>query len=99
MYVTSYKINNSYTTYVIYDYGEDTSGAYQDQKPAKKLEWKNGARVYHSFHGNGVISSISSNKIVVHFKSSKVLRKCKSIQAVFEFKNSPREVDSLRLCY
>ena len=100
MYITLYKTNNSYTTYVIRDCGEDdTYKFYQHQHPVKKPEWKNGARVRHSFHGEGVVISISSNKIVVNFKSSKVIRKCKNIQAVFEFKNGPEEVDSLRLCY
>ena len=99
MYVTSYKTNNSYTTYVIHDYGEDRRKYYKYQKPVKNLEWKNGARVYHSFHGNGVVISISSNKIVVNFNSSNVVRKCKSVQVTFEFKKSPKEVDSLKLCY
>lgn len=100
MYIVSYKTNNSYTTYVVRDYGEDdTYRAYQYQKPIKKPEWKNGAKVCHSFHGDGVVVSISSNKIVVNFKSSKVIRKCKNIQAIFEFKNGPEEIDGLRLCY
>ena len=98
MYITSYKINNSYTTYVVRDYGEDTNKYYEYIKPKKKTEWKNGARVYHSFHGNGVIISISAHKIVVNFKSSTVVRKCKNIQVIFEYKNNPREIDNLRLC-
>ena len=99
MYTTSYKINNSYTTYVIHDYGEDTPISYTYQKPVKQLEWKRGAKVNHAFHGKGVIISIANNHVTVQFKESKVFGRHKSIQVAFEFKNKPNEIDSLRLCY
>ena len=38
MYVTSYKINNSYTTYVIHDSGDDRSDNYTYRKPTPKLQ-------------------------------------------------------------
>ena len=99
MYATTYKINNSYTTYVIHDYGENHSKSYTYQKPAKQLEWRCGAKVNHVFHGKGVINNISKNYITVHFKESKMNRKFKNIQVTFEFRTKPGEIDSLCLCY
>lgn len=99
MYATSYKINNSYTTYVIHDYGENAPRSYTYQKPVKQLEWKRGAKVNHAFHGKGVINNISNNQVTVHFNESKVYRKRKNIQVTFEFKSKPSEIDSLCLCY
>lgn len=95
MYVTSYKLNNSYTTYIIHNYNEGNSQSY----PVKTLEWKCGAQVRHSFHGQGTIQSITNHKITVYFKQSKTFKKLKSIQVTFEFQKLPGEIDSLRLCY
>ena len=94
MYVTSYKLNNSYTTYVVRD-GEDNVKSY----PVKTLEWKCGAKVRHSFHGQGIIRGIANHKITVYFKQSQTFKKLKNIQVTFEFQNMPSELDSLRLCY
>lgn len=99
MYATSYKINNSYTTYVIHDYEEDYGSCFQYKEPIKPLEWKRGAKVNHAFHGKGVINNISNHQVTVHFKESKVYRKLKNIQVTFEFKSKPSEIDSLCLCY
>ena len=99
MYTTSYKINNSYTTYAIHDYEEDYISSFQYKKPVKPLEWKRGARVTHSFHGKGKILDISNNQITVSFSNSRALRKYKNITVTYEFKKKPSEIDSLRLCY
>ena len=99
MYATSYKLNNSYITYIVRDYSEDNRRFYQYQKVPKSLEWKCGTNVNHVFHGKGVISSIANNYVTVQFKESKVFGRHKSIQVAFEFKNKPNEIDSLRLCY
>ena len=98
MYVTTCKINNSYTTYTVLDYEDDFNHMFKYQEKRKSPEWKRGAKVKHVFHGIGVISNISDNQITVQFQKSKVYRRLKSIHVVFEFKNEPGEVDSLRLC-
>lgn len=99
MYVTSYKLNNSYTTYVIHDYEGCDHETYSRPKTRKPLEWKCGAKVSHSFHGEGVIRGISDNKITVYFKQSKIYRQLKNVQIQFEYKVQPSDVESLRLCY
>lgn len=101
MYTTSYKLNNSYTTYVIHDYECASNNDYyvHYHKPTKCLEWKPGTKVKHTFHGIGVINSISQNQVLVHFKNSKAFKKFKNIQVAFEFKQAPKEIDSLSLCY
>ena len=98
MYARKYKLNNSYTTYVIIDCEDDERPKSEYQKPQKPLEWKVGAKVSHSFHGKGVISSISEHRITVHFKDSKMFRKMGSFQISFEFKIKPNEIGSLHLC-
>ena len=98
MYVTYYKLNNSYTTYVIHDDGGyNTSNQYR--KSTKPLEWKCGSSVNHMIYGKGVIQSISKNRITVRFNESKIYRNIKYIQITFEFKTRPSEIDSLCLCY
>ena len=99
MYVTSYKINNSYTTYVIHDYGEDTPRSSAYQKPIKPLEWKRGAKVNHTFHGIGKISKIGNNQITVHFSNTKAHKRLRNIQVTFCFKAKPSEIENLWLCY
>ena len=99
MYATSYKINNSYTTYVIHDYEEDYGSYFQYKKPIKPLEWKRGAKVKHSLHGKGKISDITKNRITVSFSNSRAFRKAKNITVTYEFREKPSEIDSLCLCY
>ena len=100
MYAKKYKLNDSYTTYVIIDCEEDEVRKEPEyQKPRKPLEWKPGNKVSHTFHGKGVISSVTDNRVTVHFKGSKMLRKIKSFQITFEFRNKPSEISSLHLCY
>lgn len=99
MYATRYKINNSYTTYVIHDSKNYRSkkGVYCKQEP--KLEWEQGAKVSHYFYGKGIVLEISSNTIIVHFQNNKVCEKFSDIQVVFEFACKPCEIESLKLCY
>ena len=99
MYVTSYKINNSYTTYVVHDCEEEVPKICNTQKSAKPLVWERGARVKHPFHGKGKIQDISHNQITVSFNNSKALRKAKNIIVTYEFKTKPSEIDCLHLCY
>ena len=99
MYVTKYKLNNSYTTYVIHNSREDYSDNYHYRKPTPVLEWKQGARVLHDFYGIGTICEISKNLVKVHFETPKTLKKFKNIQVAFEYQTRPNEIDSLRLCY
>lgn len=100
MFITAYKLNNSYTTYVIHDYLDDENNKYDYyQKRQDPLEWRKGTSVIHNFHGKGVISSISQNLVVVHFKNSKIYRKQRDIRVGFEFKNKPSEIESLYLCH
>ena len=99
MYATSYKINNSYTTYVIHDYGEDYNKYYEYRKLVKALEWKCGAKVKHYFYGEGKIKNITDNQIFVGFCNTKAPKTLRNIQVAFEFKKVPSEIESLRLCY
>ncbi len=94
MYVTSYKLNNSYTTYVVRD-GEDNVKSY----PVKTLEWKCGAKVNHYLYGEGIITSIKAKKVFVKFCDSKAPKALRNIQVMFEFKKTPREINSLKLCF
>ena len=99
MYTTSYKLNNSYTTYVIHDLGRDRSDSYTYRKPVPKLEWKKGAKVYNYFYGIGKICDISNHKVTVYFKNEKAPQKMQNILVSFEYKNMPNEIDGLRLRY
>lgn len=99
MYATSYKINNSYTTYVIHDYGEDTPRSYTYQRQVKQLEWKRGAKVKHYFYGDGKIKNITDSQIFVEFCNARAPKTLSNIQVMFKFKKVPSEIDSLRLCY
>lgn len=99
MYVTSYKINNSYTTYVIHDSDNDRGDNYTYRKSTPKLEWKKDAKVYHYFYGIGKICEISNHRVTVHFKNSKDQKRLRNIQVSFEYKHMPNEIESLRLCY
>ena len=99
MYAIAYKLNNSYTTYIVRDDGVDDHRFDQYQRPVKPLEWKKGAKVKHSFHGIGEISDISGNLLTVHFKESKAYRKRRDVRVGFLFKNKPSEIEGLYLCY
>ena len=100
MYVTSYKINNSYTTYVIHDSGGDNrSDNYTYRKPTPMLEWKKDAKVSHYFYGIGKICEITNHMVTVHFKNSKGQKRLRNIQVSFEYNHVPNEIDSLKLCY
>lgn len=98
MYVTSYKINNSYITYVIHDSDYDRENNYTYKKSAPKLEWKKGAKVSHYFYGVGKILDIAGNVVRVDFNKPKFLKRQKKIQVSFEYIVDPGEIDSLRLC-
>lgn len=99
MYATSYKINDSYTTYVIHDWDNCRSDNYTYRKPAPKLEWKKDAKVSNYFYGIGKICDISNHMVTVYFKNDKAPKKMRSILVSFEFKHMPSEIDSLKLCY
>lgn len=98
-YVKSYKLNNSYTVYIIPKNEDFCNTIKHYYYPVnQKLEWKPGAKVSHYRHGIGVIKSISKNSISVNFNASKISRKPQNIQVSFEFKNNPKEIESLKLC-
>ncbi len=99
MYATSYKINNSYTTYVIHDSKNYHSKRGTYCKPQPKLEWEKGAKVSHYFYGNGSICDITNNTITVQFQNNKACKRLANIQVVFEFACKPCELESLKLCY
>lgn len=99
MYATAYKINNSYTTYVVHDNGEDYNKYYEYRKPIKASEWKRGAKVKHYFYGEEKIKKITETQISVGFCNARAPKRLRNIQVTFEFKKAPSEIDSLRLCY
>ena len=99
MYTASYKLNNSYTIYVVHDYGKNSEESYWYRKPGKPLEWKSGTNVRHSRYGKGVIKGISNNQVTVNFNDPKAIKKYRNIQVAFTFKKNPRDIDSLTLCY
>ena len=99
MFTTSYKLNNSYTTYVIHDFGVDMRDNYTYIKPPPKLEWKKDAKVSNYFYGTGKICDISSHRVTVHFRNDKAQKKMRNILVSFEYNNAPSEIDGLRLCY
>ena len=100
MYAKKYKLNDSYTTYVIIDCEDnEVRREHEYQESRKPLEWKPGNKVNHAFHGKGVISSIIDHKVTVNFKSSKILRKVKDFQITFGYINKPSEISNLHLCY
>lgn len=98
MYTTSYKLNNSYTTYVIRDNGKDDKH-YEYRKPVKLLEWKSGTKVKHNYFGEGKIKKITDNQIFVGFSNAGASKRWRNIQVIFEFKKAPSEIGSLKLCY
>ena len=97
-----YKLNDSYITYVVYDYDLDNdsekTNSIRFQASHKPLSWEKGAKVEHIFHGEGVIWDISNNTVTVYFMQSKVLRALGSILSTYQFRESPNEIDSLYLC-
>lgn len=99
MYVTSYKLNNSYTTYVIHDSDDDRSDDYTYRKPAPKLEWKKDAKVSHYFYGIGRICEITEHMVTVHFEKARVRGRMSNVQVSFEYNCMPNEIDSIRLCH
>ena len=99
MYTTSYKLNNSYTTYVIHDNVYNYNKYYEYKEPPKTLEWKCGAKVNHYLYGEGIITSIKAKKVFVKFCDSKAPKALRNIQVMFEFKKTPREINSLKLCF
>ena len=99
MYVTNYKINNSYTTYVVLNSESDEYHNYFYRKSTPKLEWKKGAKVSHYFYGIGKICGITNNQVTVHFKNNKSCKKFKNVQVSFELKNKPDEIESIKLCF
>ena len=98
MYITSYKTNNSYTTYVIHDSREDKKDKDYYIKPKPKSEWKQGRKVFHNVYGIGTICEITSDLVKVHFEKTKMINKLKKVQVAFEYKINPSEVESLKLC-
>ena len=99
MYATSYKLNNSYTTYVIHDDSEDNRKPNIYQKPSKPLEWKCGAKVSHPVHGKGVICSMPDHRIFVQFNASKAVgRRRARVVVEFSYAKKPTEIMGLRLC-
>ena len=100
MFKVSYKLNDSYTTYVILNDEENESnkvGRYYWEPKKKNAQWKAGDKVNHIFHGEGKIERIMKNNIAVLFSHSKALCN-KRVRVVFNYKHSPSEIDSLKLC-
>ena len=98
MYVTSCKLNNSYTTYIVRDYGKKSTQYRTDCHAEHSSDWKCGTLVKHYFHGLGKIQNISDKQLTVRFNNSAVVSKKSNILVTFMFQNNPYEVESLRLC-
>ena len=98
MYVTAYKLNNSYTTYVVKECDDETKSFRRNESPRKSASWNCGATVKHWTHGKGIINRMDSNHITVCFDDSKIFGRNRLVQITFTFQNSPREIDALCLC-
>ena len=98
MYVTAYKLNNSYTTYVVKECDDKTKSFRRNERPRKTVSWNCGAAVKHWIHGKGRINRMGANQITVCFDDSRIFGKNRSVQITFTFQNSPREIDALSLC-
>ena len=97
MHIKKVKLNNSYTTYIVVEDGEETYHV-AHARPQKEAKWKPGCKVFHTFHGQGVVSKMNNHQIVVRFSNSKVLRNAREFTISFRYLNSPREIDNLKLC-
>ena len=96
MFIQKYKLNNSYTTYVVMDDGKEEFKTVR----LKSLvtDWSVGNKVIHPFHGEGTISMLGSNELAVVFRSSKLFKNVKDVIISYTFNNSPKEIDNLKLC-
>ena len=67
--MAKYKLNNSYTTYVVDDYEIEKQEQRLNQcnNHNSKTEWKIGAKVVHWHYGKGEICDITDNLISVKF--------------------------------
>ena len=99
MYAVPYKLNDSYTTYVVLDWYEPRHNNYYSLLDKKPLKWEVGAYVKHPFHGEGEICYIDNHKLSVIFYNSRQFVRRTPIKVDFEFSLKPSEISSLRLCY
>lgn len=95
MFIQKYKLNNSYTTYVVVDAEEPQMKTVRIKSIA---DWMVGSKVIHAFHGEGIISKLGHHELAVIFKSSKVFRNVKDVIISYNFINSPKEIENLKLC-
>ena len=101
MYIRKYKLNNSYTTYVVIENEENESTRKKNKifKDKKQLEWVRGSKVNHSFHGKGVIYDVGNNEVKVCFERSKFFPKIKNYIVTFAYCIKPNEIEGLTLSY
>lgn len=101
MYIKEYKLNHSYTTYVVIETEEDEPRVKEcsTNMHVKPLKWARGSKVNHSFHGKGVICEIGNNEVKVRFEKSKLFPKIKSFVVTFNYLTKPNEIGNLTLCY
>jgi hypothetical protein len=99
MYIRKYKLNYSYTTYVVVETEfEVPTREFPTHKKKKALEWKKGSTVKHAFHGKGTIVDITEGEITVKFNKSKKVPCLRNFVVTFDFKNKPSEINNLHLC-
>ena len=101
MYIRKYKLNNSYTTYVVIENEENEPMRTENEiyKDKKTLEWVRGSEVNHYFHGKGVICDIRSNEVMVRFGKSKLFPKIKNYIVTFAYSTKPNQIEGLTLSY
>ena len=98
MFVRRYKLNNSYTTYVVSEVEMyEKVGNYVPKR--EELKWEIGVAVMHVLHGKGVISSIAENCVTVEFSNSKHMGRNKRFWARIERNSTVGGFENLRLCY
>ena len=96
--MAKYKLNNSYTTYVVDDYEIEKQEQRLNQcnNHNSKIEWKIGAKVVHWHYGKGEICDITDNLISVKFVYKKPYWKKKQFYQIITFEIKDKEI-SLKL--
>lgn len=97
-----FKINDSYTTFVIDETdieNQKERELFQDSGKRSLLAWRKGAKVMHWSHGRGTIIEINEDQITVDFgyhleKSSKK----KQFNKIVTFDAKEAKNNSLKLC-
>lgn len=95
----SYKINNSYTVYVVTGSDGYREDDFYYRRQSSKPEWKKGAKVFHSFYGNGIINEITNNLVLIHFKNTKSNPNFRDVLVQFNYHKNPSEISNLKLSH